>query len=293
MLKKLFILLSLILGLASCGDGNGEYDAYGNFETVATIISAEANGRMLRFDIEEGQTLQEGDTVGLVDTAALQINLRQAEAKKKAVMVRSSNVFSQIDVLEEKLEKALHDKSRLEKLFADEAATQKQLDDINSAVAVLDKQIESVKTQNAPIVQEARALDAQIDQIKLMLEKSMIINPVEGTVLNKFAEPHEIVAAGKPLYKIANMDEMILRVYISGVQLSQVKVGQQVEVFIDKDNDSNRKLRGKVSWIAPEAEFTPKIIQTKEERVNLVYAVKVIVKNDGSLKIGMPGSIRL
>lgn len=175
-------------------------------------------------------------------------------------------------------------------MFAENAATKRQVDEIDGKVSVIQEQIKSVQTQNAPIVNEVKSIDVQIEKINDQIQKSKIINPIKGTVLAKYSEPNEVTAFGKPLYKIADISEMILRVYISETQLSQIKVGQNVTVKIDAEKEM-KSFPGTISWIASSAEFTPKVVQTKEERVNLVYAVKVNVKNDGSLKIGMPAEM--
>ena len=203
---------------------------------------------------------------------------------------KSKGVLSQINVLNAKLKTANTNKTRAENLIKDNAGTQKQLDDVSGEIDVIKSQIRSVEIQNAPVVNELKSIDVQLKQIDDLIDKSKIINPVSGTVLTKYAEPNEITAFGKPLYKIANLSTMQLRVYISETQLANIKIGQVVTVKID-DADAMKNYNGKVSWIASEAEFTPKIIQTKEERVALVYAVKVDVKNDGSLKIGMPAEM--
>ena len=200
--------------------------------------------------------------------------------------------MSQRNVLNEQLKTTLIEQKRIKNMFDENAATKRQVDEITGKVKVLQQQINSVETQNAPIVNEVKSIEVQIEKINDQLKKSKIINPVKGTVLAQYAEPNEITAFGKPLYKIADLSEMTLRVYFSETQLSSIKVGQEVNVSID-ENEGTKPYKGKISWISSSAEFTPKIIQTKEERVNLVYAVKVIVKNDGSLKIGMPAEVKL
>lgn len=199
-------------------------------------------------------------------------------------------MLSQREILQEELKVAQNDKERIESLIKENAATQKQLDDIQGKVRILQQQIKSVETQNAPIINEVKGIEVQIEQIEDQIAKSIVKSPLDGTVLVKYAEPGEVAVFGKPLFKMANLDEMELRVYISETQLSNIKIGQPVTVKID-DVDSMKSYEGRVSWISASAEFTPKIIQTKEERVNLVYAVKIKVNNDGSLKIGMPAEM--
>ena len=202
-----------------------------------------------------------------------------------------ADVEGQIAVQQQQKTNLLVEKVRLTRLLKDKAATPKQLDDINGAINLVDRQISAIKTQNADIIQEQEVMERQIAQVNESLNKCHILNPLSGTVLVKYAEPGEITLPGKILYKIANLSELELKVYISGDQLPSIKIGQKVDVLVDNDKTSNRKLEGTVSWISQKAEFTPKIIQTKEERVDLVYAVKVRVPNDGSLKIAMPGEV--
>jgi HlyD family secretion protein len=206
------------------------------------------------------------------------------------VASRSASVFSQIDVQKQQKQNLLVDKARIEKLYKDGAATKKQLDDINGAISMVDKQILSIETQNAPVISDMASIDKQIAQVDESLRKCRVLNPVNGTVLDKYAEAGEITTVGKALYKIADLSTLELRVYVSGEQLPSVKIGGKTDVIIDGKNTA--PLEGTISWISSTAEFTPKIIQTKEERVNLVYAVKISVKNDGSLKIGMPGEVK-
>lgn len=282
----LFILISLI----SCSKNNEKADGYGNFEATEVTISAEANGKIDYLKLEEGDVLEPNMQVGLVDTTQLYFNKQQLIASKSTVLSKSSNVLSQINVLKEQLKTTLTEQKRIQNMFAENAATKRQVDEIIGKVNVLQEQIKSVGTQNAPIANEAQSIDIQIEKINDQIQKSKIINPIKGTVLAKYAEPNEVTAFGKPLYKIADISEMTLRVYVSETQLAQIKVGQTVTVKIDAEKEM-KSYPGTISWIASTAEFTPKIIQTKEERANLVYAVKVKVKNNGSLKIGMPAEM--
>lgn len=290
--KLLLTLLVLIAFLNSCNKKQPSADAYGNFEVIETIVSAEATGSLLKFNVEEGSVLEEGQEVGRIDTTQLYLKKLQLEAQKKLIRSKFKNISSQIAVLEQQKENALKEKHRVESLLKNEAATGKQLDDINYSINVLEKQIQTFQVQNLSVREEINTIDVQIKQIEDQINKSIIVNPKKGTVILKLAEQSEVVTYGKPLYKIADLTYIELRAYISGSQLSQVKIGQNVKVYADLDKDNNREYEGTVTWISSKAEFTPKIIQTKEERVNLVYAIKVRVKNDGSLKIGMPGEIR-
>jgi HlyD family secretion protein len=278
--------------LSACSDKNGRADAYGNFETIEVLVSSEIQGKLVKFAIEEGQTYKAGDVAGLIDTIQLALKRDQLIAQRKGSATKIANILSQIDVQEEQKRTLLIDKDRTEKLLKDNAAPVKQLDDINGKIKVIDSQIASIKTQNAAVLDELTGMDRQIDQTRDQLNRCKIVNPINGTVLEKYIEPSEITTPGRALYKIADMDQMILRVYVSGAQLPSIKIGQKVKVIIDKNEKENQDLEGIITWVSPQAEFTPKIIQTKEDRVNLVYAVKVTVKNDGRLKIGMPGEVK-
>ena len=285
------ILTSLLISLlGSCTGNEDKADGYGNFEATEITISAEANGKILFLDAEEGTLLGQNKVVGVIDTIQLSLKRDQLLASKNTIFSKSRNVLSQREVLKEQLKLAQNDKTRIENLLQAKAATTKQLDDINGQINIIKEQIKSVETQNSPIINEVKSIEIQIRQIEDQIHKSIIQNPVKGTVLVKYAEPNEITAFGKPLYKIANLEDMILRVYISENQLSKLKIGQEVNVKIDAGEEM-KSYPGEISWISESAEFTPKIIQTKEERVNLVYAVKVKVGNDGSLKIGMPAEM--
>ena len=288
--KNIFVLLIAAVVFISCNSNSDLADGYGNFEAIETIISAESNGKLLQFNIEEGQTLKKNALVGYIDTIQLALKKEQLIASKNVISSKSKGVLSQIKVLKSQLKTATVSKKRTENLIAANAGTQKQLDDINGKIDVINNQIISVETQNAPIVNELKSIDVQVKQIEDQINKSILKNPVNGTVLVKYAEPNEVTAFGKPLYKIADLSTMLLRVYVSETQLADIKIGQEVTVKIDA-GETMKSYDGDIIWISSEAEFTPKIIQTKEERVNLVYAVKISVKNDGSLKIGMPAEM--
>jgi HlyD family secretion protein len=288
-MKKIITLL-ILTSLISCNKINDKADGYGNFEATEITISAEANGNIEYLKLEEGDILEPKIQVGLIDTIQLYFNKQQLIASKNTVFSKSSNVLSQRSVLQEQFKTAQIEKNRIQNMYAENAATKRQVDEIDGKVKVILEQIKSVETQNTPIVSEVKSIDVQIAKINDQIQKSKIINPLKGTVLAKYAEPNEVTAFGKPIYKIADISEMTLRVYVSETQLSQIKVGQSVTVKIDAQKET-KSFPGTISWIASSAEFTPKIIQTKEERVNLVYAVKVKVKNDGSLKIGMPAEM--
>ena len=296
--------------LAACEKEAEQSDAYGNFEAVETIVSAEATGALQRFSVEEGQTLQAGQSVGQIDTGQLALRKAQLQASERALTQKVPNIPAQLSVFaeqiavqEQQLATLRGEKQRTQNLVADGAATTKQLDDINAQIALVDRQIaltrqqrtaqaSALSTQRGGIVAETAPLAEQVKQIDDQIRKSAVVNPLAGTVTVKFAEPGEVVSYGKPLYKIADMTTITLRAYVAGDQLTSVKVGQRVKVLVDSPNEQYKTYEGTVNFISGKAEFTPKVIQTKEERVNLVYAMKVMVNNDGSLKIGMPGEVR-
>jgi HlyD family secretion protein len=286
-----FFLLALLA--TSCHSINDEPDAYGSFEATEVTISAQANGRIVQFNVVEGQLLDSGQYVGFIDTTDLHLKKVQTAGQRNATSSRTDDLSAQIAVQEQNRVNILIEKARVEKLLEDGAATRKQLDDINASLNLIEKQISSIKSQNKGVLDQTGSIDQQIAQIAESISNARIINPVKGTVLIKYAETEEIAMYGKPLYKIADLRMMHLRVYVTGAQLPYLKIGDDVEVRYDKNDTENAKTTGKISWISQTAEFTPKTIQTKEERVNLVYAVKVLVSNDGTLKIGMPGEIRL
>ncbi|MDP3311774.1 HlyD family secretion protein [Lutibacter sp.] len=291
-MKIIKIIIGIFLvtsSLISCSN-NDKADGYGNFEAIETTISAESNGKLILFTVEEGKTLKKGEQIGLIDTIQLSLKKEQLLVSKNTITSKSKGVLSQISVLKAQLKSAIISKTRIQNLIKENAGTQQQLDDIDGKIDVLNNQIRSVEIQNSPVVNELKSIDIQIQQIEDQLQKSNIINPVNGTILVKYAEPNEITSFGKPLYKIADLSTLQVRVYVSEKQLSSIKIGEEVTVKIDA-TEAMKSYTGTISWISSEAEFTPKIIQTKEERVNLVYAVKIDVKNDGSLKIGMPAEM--
>ncbi len=287
------IFLPLAVLAASCSNNKDKPDAYGSFEATEITVSSLANGKIMMFSIEEGQLLDSNQLVGFIDTTDLHLKKLQTIGQKEVTGSRREDLLAQIAIQEQNRDNILVEKKRVINLLKDGAATQKQLDDINSSLSLIEKQVASIKTQFAGIDNQMESTEQQIAQFRESIKNGRIVNPVKGTVLTKFAENNEVTTFGKPLYKIADLREMQLRVYVSGAQLPLVKTGDNVEVRFDKDEQTNSKTEGIVSWISQTAEFTPKTIQTKEERVNLVYAVKIRVRNDGTLKIGMPGEIKL
>ncbi|GAB4406074.1 MAG: HlyD family efflux transporter periplasmic adaptor subunit [Bacteroidia bacterium] len=289
--------MSGLLVLAACNRTENRADAYGNFEAREVIVSAEGNGRLLSFDVVEGRKLAQGAVVGCIDTMQLSLQKQQLRSRIRAVLARRQDLDAQIRVFEEQKKNLLREQARVQRLLADSAATQKQLDDIGGQLELVDRQmnaqITGIQTANRSVSSEVQPLLDQIAIIDDQIWRSVIRNPLAGQTLVSYAEPGEITAFGRPLYKLADTDTLLLRAYISGSQLAAVKLGQAVQVRIDQGIEDFRSYTGTVRWIAEEAEFTPKIIQTKEARVNMVYAMKVAVPNDGSLKIGMPGEVLL
>jgi len=295
--KNLIIGTFGMVIFTSCGNGHKTADAYGNFETTEINVSSEGSGKLMKFDIEEGKVLKAGDYVGYIDTMQLYLKKKQLQATIEAYQAKVPDISVQINVITEQLNTAKKEKLRIENLLKSGAATDKQLDDINAQIELFQRQISathsSLTTQSSGILAELEPLKVQILQVEDMIQKSIIINPINGTVLSKFSQPGELAGQGKILYKIADIRNIILRAYVSGEQLSQIIIGQEVDVFIDVRDGNYTKYSGNIIWVADKAEFTPKIIQTKDERVNLVYAIKVMVQNDGKIKIGMPGELKL
>jgi HlyD family secretion protein len=290
-MKYKLLILSLGILFFACNNNTDESDAYGNFEADPVIVSAETSGQILQLNVEKGQQIEAGFTAAIIDTVQIRLQIVQLEAQKAAINSKRQSISSQIEVFQEQKRVLEINESRVQKMLQDGASTQKSLDDIQGQISVIEKQIESTKTQFVSVSKEFEVINAQQASVLDKLQRCIVKSPVSGTILEKYAKQGELAAAGKALFKIADMSELELKVYVSGAQLSHVKLGQEVEVLLDKNESENQSLSGKITWISSEAEFTPKIIQTKEERVKLVYAVKVAVKNDGTLKIGMPGEI--
>jgi HlyD family secretion protein len=292
-----FIAITASLALVSCHNSEGDYDAAGAFESVETIVSTEASGTLMEFNVEEGQTLQPKQFVGYVDSAQLYYRKEQLEAQVASTTSQLPNIPVQVASLQAQLTEAQKNQVRVNNLFKAGAATQQQLDDANTQVEVLNKQIDAQQSAlgitATTITKDVAPLQRQIDQINDQLVKCRVINPIHGTVLTKYAEAHEVVMPGKALYKIAETDTLILRAYITGSQLTQVKLGQKVKVRTDLGANQYRYYTGTVYWISDKSEFTPKTIPTKDERADLVYAIKVRVINDGYLKIGMYGEVKI
>lgn len=290
------IVVLIVVALISCSSNHNGFDASGSFEADEYIISAEAQGVLKEFVIEEGQILTEGQKIGYVDSTQLYLKKKQLEAQVEAMLSKKPNISLQLSALQNQLKAAEVERERVENLVKGDAATPKQLDDANVQIDVLESQINAHKStlniSSENINKEIVPIEVQIEQLADQLDKCTIINPTSGTVLVKYAKENEMTAMGKPLYKIADISTIILRVYLSGDQLPEVRLNQAVDVMTDDGKGGYNIAEGTVTWISDKAEFTPKTIQTKNERANLVYAVKVKVKNDGLYKIGMYGEIK-
>jgi HlyD family secretion protein len=281
----------IFFSLISCGNHEPQADAFGNFESDEVIVSAQTQGILLSLKLDEGSLLDKGQLVGKIDSTSTTIKKRQLIAQQTIINARLQNLEEQLKVQEEQRINLAREVNRMEKLLKEGAATPQQSDDIQGKLNVLDIQTETIRSQKNIIAGERSVLAAQIDEVNNLLEKCMIINPLKGIVLEKYLEANELVSPGKALYKIANTAKMELKVYVSGLQLPSIAIGDSVDVLIDSPDTRLQTLRGMISWISSQVEFTPKIIQTREERINMVYAVKIKVDNDGRLKIGMPGEV--
>lgn len=283
--------------LSACGTKSNQYDASGVFEATEIIVSAQANGEIRQFDITEGSEIKADSAIGYIDTTQLFLRKKQLQASMQAVGSRQSNVSTQIAALQQQIITQKNERQRFENLLKANAATQKQVDDIAAQIAVLEKQLSAqtdlLNNSNSSISGETAGLAMQIAQINDQIQKSIIRSPMDGVVLAKYAEQGELAMQGKSLFKVADMAHINLRVYITADQLTALKIGQSVEVYADQGKSERKAYSGKVIWISDKAEFTPKTIQTRDERANLVYAVKVAVENDGGIKRGMYGEIKL
>jgi len=290
-MNKLQIIALSLLVLAACKNGEKKSDAYGNFEVVETIVSSETAGKLLSMEVKQGDLLEAGKLIALIDTTELVLKKLQTKAQLVASETKRQNVSAQINVLKEQKKNVLITQQRIIKMFADKAATQQQMDDINGQINVIDKQIAATNTQFQLIASDMDVIQRQQDLLTEQLMKCRINSPIKGTVLETYLETGELATPGKPVLKMADLSNLELKVYVSGTQLTNVKVGNEVKVLIDSGNSEMQNFSGKITWISSESEFTPKIIQTKEERVKLMYGVKILVPNDGRLKIGMPGEV--
>lgn len=284
------ILLSVIL-LISCKKTEDEADAYGNFEAEEILLSAETPGKIVQMQVDLGDQIKTGDTLALIDTTTQSLQMQQLFARKKAVLAQKPQLKAQMEVTHQQLENVQRDYARIQKMHKDGAATEKQMDDAEGQLLVLKKQIEAINTQMATIDANVAEITAQQKLITKQIEDCFLTAPSSGTILNKYAEPGELVSPGKTLFKMANLSTLDLRIFVSGKQLSSIKLGDELTVQTD-DVSGMYSDKGVVTWISSKAEFTPKTIQTKEERVDMVYAVKLKVKNTGRYKLGMPAEVR-
>ena len=295
-MKRIFICCTLPLLAAACGR-NGDFDATGTFEATEVVVSAEAAGRILRFDAEEGDWLEAGRQVGAIDTVQLYLQKLQLERQRASVVSNRPDIAKQVASLREQIAKQQTERRRVENLLRDGAATTKQLDDIDAQIKVLDGQLEAqlstLRNNAASIDENSSSIELQIARIEDQLAKCRIASPVAGTVLAKYSQAGELASVGSPLMKVADLDRIYLRAYFTSDQLAALKLGQEVTVTADFGGDSRIDYPGRIVWIASESEFTPKTIQTRDSRANLVYAVKIAVENDGRLKIGLYGEVEL
>jgi len=295
-MNRLFITASIIFLAVSCKNGNKNFDASGIFEATEVIVSSEANGKLLQFNVVEGQRVTAGEKLGYIDTTQLHLSKLQLLQSAKSVDSRQLNIAKQIAAIQEQIASQQREKERTERLIAANAANTKQLDDINTNIAILQRQLaaqqESLESNNRSISEQSSSVEIQVAQIEDQIAKSNIVSPITGTVLVKYAEQGEFTSMGKPLFKVADVENMLLRAYITSGQLTQLKIGQKVKVFADYENKGKREYEGIITWISDKSEFTPKTIQTRDERANLVYAIKIAVRNDGLIKIGMYGDVK-
>lgn len=307
---KQWTFLTGALFLFSCGGSENQFDAQGTFEADEVMVAAETTGRIIAFNVREGDSLAMQDTAGKIEDASLSLQREQVEASLSALKEKTVDASPQLlllkqqqDVQQTQLQNLEKELSRAEWLLKKDAATEKQVDDLRFQLETVRKQIKvttqqmvvfrsNINNQNRAILSESAPLKKRWAQLSELHSKSWIINPVSGTVITSYAEQGEMAVMGKPLYKIADLSELTLRVYVTGDQLAKIKLNQPVKIFVDKDKDSYTEYAGTVNWISSKAEFTPKTIQTKDERANLVYAIKVRVRNDGLLKIGMYGEVK-
>lgn len=287
--------LFLSVLLLSCGNGEGDYDATGSFEATEILVSSQANGLILELNVEEGIKLQEGQLVGVIDSTQLYLQKLALLSNAKGVRAQRPDIQKQTASLEERISTLRREKQRVERLIEANAANQKQWDDIESQLEVLESELTAQQTLLMQSTQQVSArsssLEIQIAQLEDQLQKTRVTSPITGRVLNKYAEAGELAGMGTPLFKIANIENMFLRAYVTSDQLAKVKLDDEATVRVDDGEGGSREYEGRISWISDKSEFTPKTIQTKDERANLVYAIKIAVPNDGFLKIGMYGEV--
>ncbi len=296
-MNKFTWIIGIGMALSACHNSDNDYEASGVFEATETLVSAQGSGELLRFDVEEGMELQAGVAIGYIDTIQLHLQKQQVRGNLQAAAARRYDVERQIASLRQQIATQRKEQQRFANLLKDNAANQKQLDDIEAQIAFLEKQLsaqkETLHKTNLAAGGDILSLEAQLALLDDKIRKCIIASPVGGTVLAKYAERGELASQGKPLFKVADLTQMDLRAYITADQLTRLKIGQTVRVFADEGESGRREYPGKITWISDKAEFTPKTIQTRDERANLVYAVKITVRNDGYIKRGMYGEIKL
>ncbi|HNY14080.1 MAG TPA: HlyD family efflux transporter periplasmic adaptor subunit [Bacteroidales bacterium] len=288
-MKTRTLIIFAAVMLAGCRNGTQEADAYGNFEATEVIISSETGGRIIRFDAAEGTEVKKGSEIALIDTTLYHLQKAEIDAGMKSVRTRVSSIDAQNEIISQQITNLKINIGRIENMLKDDAATKKQYDDLTGQVAVLEKQIAANNTQKSSVASELAVYQSKKATLNEQVTRSSVKSPIGGTLIEKYAEAGELTAAGKPLAKIADLSVMRLKVYVSGAQLGNIKIGQDCTVRVDDGEKDYKSFTGTISYISAKAEFTPKIIQTKEERVTLVYAVIIDVKNDGTMKSGMPG----
>lgn len=282
--------------LYSCSSGNGDYDASGIFETTEVIVSARGNGELKQLGIEEGQEVSPNATLGYIDTIQLALKRQQLIATLSATDSRKLDENRQLATIRQQIANLKTEQHRFEELVKANAASQKQLDDINYNLEVLERQLsatsEQIGSNNTSLTGQSASIAAQVAQIDDQINNCIVYSPIKGTILSKYAEQGEFVAVGRALFKVGNVEDIKLRAYITASQLTTLQIGQGVKVYADLGENNRKEFEGRVSWISDEAEFTPKTIQTRDERSNLVYAIKILVKNDGTIKRGMYGDVK-
>ena len=295
-MQKIYVLAGAALIMAACGGSEKDYDATGTFEATETTVFAEQSGALLSFDVNEGDMIEAARQVGLIDTTQTWLKIQQLGATKEVYQSQKPDMERQIAATRQQLAKARQDEQRYRELVADGAVPSKMFDDASNQVKVLqrqlDAQISSLSTNTRALDKQTAAADVQIDQLRDMLRKCHVVTPTKGTVLEKYVERGEFVGVGKPLFKIADTQDMYMRAYVTSAQLQDIKLGQKVKVFADYGDNQRKEYAGTVSWISSRSEFTPKTILTDDERADLVYAVKIAIKNDGFVKIGMYGEVK-
>ncbi len=295
-MKKTFFFLLCAISQVSCQFSADEYDAAGVFETVEVLVSSEVSGRILALDIEEGMVVKAGEILGQIDSLQLFLQREQLLASVNATQTRYMDIAEQVAVTRQQIAIQRREYERFNELLKSGATTQKVVDDLKGSLDLLEKQLRTqelnLKQGNEGVAEQVNALQIQVAQLTDQLRKSRISSPIDGTILTKYCETGELATTGKPLFKVANTNDMILRAYITSDLLTTLQIGQTLRVFADFGKNEKREYKGTIMWISAEAEFTPKNIQTRDERANLVYAIKVSVMNDGYLKSGMYGEVK-